>query len=187
MAPLDHFQAGIWKVSLDSLDNAGTTTIKWELPALRSYHTSALVGGKLDIHAGCLASGRLATLHAYDLTGTTHTWHNPPNLAVVSEASNSPKSHRAHPPLDIYTPSTDAQSTVYPTPDPERPWLPRHRAAASPREGRLIDRTRRGWRLLDDAWLLLVTPPTSASSPSLELKRQGYVANPIVEFNAPTH
>ena len=29
--------------------------------------------GKLYIHAGCPASGRLATLHAYDLA--THTWH----------------------------------------------------------------------------------------------------------------
>lgn len=50
MAPLDRFQAGIWKASLDATD---TTT--WErlpavndnsdaAPALRSFHTSALAG-----------------------------------------------------------------------------------------------------------------------------------------------
>jgi len=53
MAPLDRFQAGIWKAPLGGLDT--TDTIPWErlpfinddsdaAPALRSYHASSLAG-----------------------------------------------------------------------------------------------------------------------------------------------
>ena len=53
MAPLDHFQAGVWKAPLDTLDTSDT--IPWErlpsvndnsdaAPAIRSYHASVLAG-----------------------------------------------------------------------------------------------------------------------------------------------
>ncbi|KAF8548867.1 galactose oxidase [Imleria badia] len=149
MAPLDRFQAGIWKAQLDELDSAAAIT--WErlptvnddsdaAPALRSYHASVLAGGKLYVHAGCPASGRLAELHAYDLA--THTWHRladapaqPRGGTAIAAISLSPKSELVlvrfggfagiqlpqdtPPPLDIYTPSTNTWSTVYPAPDPE--------------------------------------------------------------------
>lgn len=58
MAPLDRFQAGIWKVSLDGLDAADT--VPWErlpsvnddsdaVPALRSFHASVLAGVRVPI------------------------------------------------------------------------------------------------------------------------------------------
>lgn len=65
MAPLDRFQAGIWKAQLDQLDS--TSTLAWErlptvnddsdaAPALRSYHCSALAEvGLLSI---CYQFGR---------------------------------------------------------------------------------------------------------------------------------
>lgn len=53
--------------------------------------------GKLYIHAGCPASGRLATLHAYDLA--THTWHKladapeqPRGGTAIAAVSLSPSS-----------------------------------------------------------------------------------------------
>lgn len=186
MAPLDRFQAGVWKAPLDGLDAADT--VPWErlpavnddsdaAPALRSFHASVLAGvcisyrsssgahvrsqGRLYIHAGCPASGRLADLHAYDLA--THTWHKladapaeprggtaiaavslpsaselvlvrfggrssiPPSSAMLTKRQlgfagvQLPKiTQGSPPPLDIYTPSTNTWSTVYPAPDPEQ-------------------------------------------------------------------
>ncbi|KAF8436627.1 hypothetical protein L210DRAFT_1059974 [Boletus edulis BED1] len=120
-------------------------------PVLRSYHASALVRGKLYIHAGCPASGRLATLHAYDLA--THTWYKiadaparPRGGTAISAVSLTPDSELVlirfggfasfqlpqvtqgtPPPLHIYTPSTDTWSIVYPAPDPEHDF-PRARS-----------------------------------------------------------
>ncbi|KAF8436637.1 hypothetical protein L210DRAFT_3548824, partial [Boletus edulis BED1] len=155
MAPLDRFQAGIWKASLDTLDTPKRLPAVNDdsdvAPVLRSYHASALVRGKLYIHAGCPASGRLATLHTYDLA--THTWYKiadapaqPRGGTAISAVSLTPDSELVlirfggfasfqlpqvtqgtPPPLHIYTPSADTWSIVYPAPDPEHDF-PRARS-----------------------------------------------------------
>ncbi|KAG8221434.1 galactose oxidase [Butyriboletus roseoflavus] len=224
MGPLDRFQAGIWKAPLDGLDIADT--VPWErlpsvnddddsdaAPALRSFHASVLAGRKLYIHAGCPASGRLADLHAYDLT--THTWHKLADapteprggtaIAAVSLPSTSelvlvrfggfagvqlPKIKQGNPPpLDIYTPSTNTWSTVYPAPDPEHGFpgsrsvhglvpftIGNHTSTSGSVPVALLHHGERDASSLghagagvfwDDAWLLL-----ASSSPStLEWKR----------------
>ncbi|KAF9223076.1 galactose oxidase [Gyrodon lividus] len=152
MAPLDRCQSGIWRAQV------GSGELAWErvqcdneeedeAPALRSFHASVLAGGKLYVHAGCPASGRLATLHAYDLN--TNKWKKCADApaeprggtaiaAVIILSENSgereeviirfggfaghelPKvSEGAAPPLDIYTPSTNTWTTVCPAADPE--------------------------------------------------------------------
>ncbi|KAH0828774.1 galactose oxidase [Lanmaoa asiatica] len=225
MAPLDRFQAGIWKIPLDALDSADT--VPWQrlpsvnddsdaAPPLRSFHASVLAGGKIYIHAGCPESGRLSDLHAYDLA--THTWHKLADaptqprggtaIAAVSLSSTSEPvlirfggrsdmsplvlhsqdtmqvsravqlpqvTDGAPPPLDIYTPSTDTWSTVYPVADPEH-GFPGSRSVhglvpftAAPAVALLYHGERDASSLghagagvfWDDAWLLLTT-----SSPS---------------------
>lgn len=68
MMPLDPKQSGIWKgqilqneVIWEKLEGTG------DEPVTRSFHASVMANGKLYIHAGCPASGRLSTLHSYDL------------------------------------------------------------------------------------------------------------------------
>ncbi|KAF8121609.1 galactose oxidase [Boletus edulis] len=226
MAPLDRFQAGVWKASLDALDTPSTTTLAWErlpavnddsdaAPAVRSYHASALVRGKLYIHAGCPASGRLATLHAYDLA--THTWYRladapaqPRGGTAIAAVTLTPDSELVlirfggfagfqlpqvtqgtPPPLDIYTPSTDTWSTVYPAPDPEHgfpgarsvhglvPFVTRSNVTPERIPVALLHHGERDASSVghagagvfwDDAWLLVVTS-TSTSTPSLEWKK----------------
>ncbi|KAI0778731.1 galactose oxidase [Trametes elegans] len=76
MTPLDGTQTGIWKATLRSAPDA----VHWErlvavnedkAPAPRSYHTSVVHGDKLYVHAGCPATGRLGTLHAFDVKKNT--------------------------------------------------------------------------------------------------------------------
>ncbi|GAA5820213.1 hypothetical protein JCM11251_005530 [Rhodosporidiobolus azoricus] len=50
---------------------------KGEQPEARSFHTMTEADGKLYLHAGCPASGRLATLHSLDLT--SRTWSSLPS------------------------------------------------------------------------------------------------------------
>ncbi|GAA5898130.1 hypothetical protein JCM6882_003333 [Rhodosporidiobolus microsporus] len=44
---------------------------KGDQPEARSFHTMTSADGKLYLHAGCPASGRLPTLHSLDLTSLT--------------------------------------------------------------------------------------------------------------------
>jgi hypothetical protein len=95
MTPLDRLSAGPWRALMPS------NPVQWqrlsevnedEAPEPRSYHTSLFfaVGsnafhltvtcyifsraqGKLYIHAGCPTSGRLNTLHAYDVSSNRWT------------------------------------------------------------------------------------------------------------------
>jgi len=79
MAPLESGQAGFWCGELTK-NNGG---ISWKRlspgnadqePAPRSYHTSVAYAGKIYIHAGCPESGRLNTLHSFDLS--SHSWNS---------------------------------------------------------------------------------------------------------------
>ncbi|KAF8444134.1 hypothetical protein L210DRAFT_3534039 [Boletus edulis BED1] len=203
MAPLDRFQAGIWKASLDTLDTPKRLPAVNDdsdvAPVLRSYHASALVRGKLYIHAGCPASGRLATLHAYDLA--THTWYKiadapaqPRGGTAISAVSLTPDSELVLIRFGgnfYYMPSTNTWLTVYPAPDPEHgfpgarsvhglvPFVIRTNATL---EGIPVALLHHGERdassvghagagvFWNDAWLLVVTS-TSTSTPSLEWKK----------------
>ncbi|KIJ62350.1 hypothetical protein HYDPIDRAFT_94603 [Hydnomerulius pinastri MD-312] len=176
MAPLDRYQSGIWKAHFGALGDADKLAWERlecanddsvEAPALRSYHSSVLAGvraspasfgdrlivqcswcqGKLYIHAGCPASGRLAALHAYDLN--TNKWQQCADapaeprggtaIATVALPSSSSVKHEeviirfggfagyelpkvtdgATLPLDIYTPSNNTWATIYPAADPD--------------------------------------------------------------------
>ncbi|KAH9942947.1 galactose oxidase [Amylocystis lapponica] len=80
MAPLDREEAGVWRGELTNASTNGQGIIWTRLPVVnkddgpepRSYHTAVAHAGKIYIHAGCPASGRLNTLHSFDLTN--HTW-----------------------------------------------------------------------------------------------------------------
>ncbi|KAI0361023.1 galactose oxidase [Trametes cingulata] len=76
MTPLDGAQVGIWKAAISSGEEShgASGSVQWEriaalnedeAPAPRSYHTAVAHGNKLYIHAGCPATGRLGTLHAF--------------------------------------------------------------------------------------------------------------------------
>ncbi|KAG1867107.1 hypothetical protein C8R48DRAFT_704240 [Suillus tomentosus] len=144
MTPLDPKQAGIWKgqilqnkVIWEKLEGKG------DEPVTRSFHASVLANGKLYIHAGCPASGRLSTLHSYDLQSSL--WSlcaDAPDPArggtaiasvkLPSSSSNEEVIIRfggfagyqlptsTPPPLDIYTPSTNSWTTVVPSSDPQQ-------------------------------------------------------------------
>ncbi|KAI5981010.1 galactose oxidase [Pisolithus albus] len=94
---------------------------------------------KLYIHAGCPSTGRLATLHAYDLE--SNTWkrcadapgepRGGTSIALVAFASLQEQvvirfcgfagfelPTVTLPPLDVYIPSTDTWLTLTPSPDP---------------------------------------------------------------------
>ncbi|RPD65121.1 hypothetical protein L227DRAFT_280213 [Lentinus tigrinus ALCF2SS1-6] len=75
MTPLEAYQAGVWKATVPS-SQGPQQSVRWEriaagnedeAPASRSYHTAVVHGGNIYVHAGCPASGRLTTLHAFDL------------------------------------------------------------------------------------------------------------------------
>lgn len=71
MAPLDRASAGPWKarLSLEGVEWQRLVAINEdESPEPRSYHGAVLFEGKLYIHAGCPESGRLSTLHSFDLS-----------------------------------------------------------------------------------------------------------------------
>ncbi|KAI0783334.1 hypothetical protein C8Q75DRAFT_795498 [Abortiporus biennis] len=95
MAPLSLYQSGVWRASIGGEDGLqsvrgnegeenqdhGHEQVKWErvvslndeeAPESRSYHCAVTCGGEMFIHAGCPTSGRLSTLHSFDLK--THTW-----------------------------------------------------------------------------------------------------------------
>ncbi|KAG6334279.1 hypothetical protein ID866_4807 [Astraeus odoratus] len=150
MAPLDRFQSGIFRTSVGDQALTDAEELRWdrleatnedaaEAPELRSYHASALVGGKLYIHAGCPSKGRLATLHAYDLA--SHTWEKradapgePRGGTSIAAVALPSKEEQViirfggfagqelptvtPPPLDVYTPSTDTWSALTPAADP---------------------------------------------------------------------
>ncbi|KZT72908.1 galactose oxidase [Daedalea quercina L-15889] len=69
MAPLDPGQAGVWRGEL----TAGQGHVAWDHisaeggPEPRSYHTTAIINGKMYIHAGCPTTGRLSDLHSFDI------------------------------------------------------------------------------------------------------------------------
>ncbi|RDX51881.1 hypothetical protein OH76DRAFT_1462928 [Lentinus brumalis] len=76
MSPLDPYQAGIWKATIHS-SQGPQQSVRWEritagnedeAPISRSYHTVVAHGDTLYVHAGCPDSGRLNTLHGFDLT-----------------------------------------------------------------------------------------------------------------------
>ncbi|KAI5993935.1 hypothetical protein EDD15DRAFT_2106962, partial [Pisolithus albus] len=75
LSPLDRFQLDVFKASGYRTAHLGrlesTSDESDEVQALRSYHASVLAGSKLYIHAGCPSTGRLATLHAYNLESNT--------------------------------------------------------------------------------------------------------------------
>ncbi|KIK92879.1 hypothetical protein PAXRUDRAFT_829555 [Paxillus rubicundulus Ve08.2h10] len=152
MAPLDRYQSGIWKAHV-RLDEPAWERVQCvneegdEAPEPRSFHASALAGGKIYVHAGCPASGRLATLHAYDLSA--NEWQKRADApaeprggtaiaAVTLPCENLAEREQviirfagfagyqlprvnegAALPLDIYTPSTNTWATVFPAADPE--------------------------------------------------------------------
>ncbi|KAF8444116.1 hypothetical protein L210DRAFT_3533887 [Boletus edulis BED1] len=98
MTPLDRFQAGIWKASLDALDTPSTTTLALErlptvnhdsdaAPALRIQATMPL--RKLYIHAGCPASGRLATDTWYRLADAPAQHRGGTAIATVTLTPDS--------------------------------------------------------------------------------------------------
>ncbi|KAI0660617.1 galactose oxidase [Cubamyces menziesii] len=83
MTPLDTHQAGVWKASLNlgQGSHGPVGSVRWErvfatnedgAPTPRSYHTSVVHEGKIYIHAGCPETGRLGTLHAFDVQ--TRAW-----------------------------------------------------------------------------------------------------------------
>ncbi|CAD6949891.1 unnamed protein product [Tilletia laevis] len=128
MAPLDGEEhTAIWRFSTEEkcwerFETSG------ERPVPRSYHTAAVAGGKLYIHAGCPQSGRLSTLHALDLK--TFRWHSlasapgPERGGTVIAAIPSPFTDSTEDlvlarwggfcgdelggPLDIYDPAKDS-------------------------------------------------------------------------------
>ncbi|OSD06230.1 galactose oxidase [Trametes coccinea BRFM310] len=78
MIPLDPHQVGVWKATIEfGQDPHGELgSVLWEriaasneeqAPESRSYHTAVAYNDKLYVHAGCPATGRLSTLHAFDL------------------------------------------------------------------------------------------------------------------------
>lgn len=142
MSPLPHEQAGIWKAKLA---NDASDAIHWEhlkyptenAPDIRSYHCSVAHNGKIYIHAGCPTSGRLSTLHAFDIA--TQTWEvladapEPPRggtaLALVEIPDLGPILIRyggfsgSELPfeagiIDVYVINTNQWHTIHPTPDP---------------------------------------------------------------------
>ncbi|KAI6169853.1 galactose oxidase [Pisolithus thermaeus] len=150
MSPLDRFQSGIFKASVGDQTLRDIDRLIWErlestndeseeAPALRSYHASALAGDKLYIHAGCPSTGRLATLHAYDLA--SNTWERRADapgeprggtsITLVAFPSLQEQviirfggfagfelPNVTPPPLDVYIPSADTWLTLTPSPDP---------------------------------------------------------------------
>ena len=74
MAPLA--EEGLWQYDLATSRWRNLAT-SGDKPPMRSYGTAATAGGKLYIHAGCPASGRLGTLHALDLA--TLSWTQLPD------------------------------------------------------------------------------------------------------------
>ncbi|OJT04461.1 Nitrile-specifier protein 5 [Trametes pubescens] len=75
MTPFDQHQIGIWKAIVDQ-GGQGAHGIRWEriaplnedrAPSPRSYHTAVVHGEKIYVHAGCPDTGRLSTLHAFDV------------------------------------------------------------------------------------------------------------------------
>ncbi|TDL29587.1 galactose oxidase [Rickenella mellea] len=71
MAPIGPPQAGIWRASLKDggpLHWERVTAVNEnEAPQPRSYHAIAFSSGKVYIHAGCPASGRLNDLYSFDV------------------------------------------------------------------------------------------------------------------------
>ncbi|GAA5858183.1 hypothetical protein JCM1840_001076 [Sporobolomyces johnsonii] len=69
-------EAGIWEFDAQKEQWTELET-KGDQPEPRSFHTMCALDGKLYLHAGCPASGRLTMLHALDLT--TMTWARLPD------------------------------------------------------------------------------------------------------------
>ncbi|CDO73082.1 hypothetical protein BN946_scf185007.g136 [Trametes cinnabarina] len=79
MTPLDPYQVGVWRAAIEFSGwepHGGFGSVVWEriaasnedqAPETRSYHTAVAYDNKLYIHAGCPATGRLSTLHAFNL------------------------------------------------------------------------------------------------------------------------
>lgn len=106
MAPLEHPHTGVWR---GQLFQSGKDNVVWEhltaegSPEPRSYHTAIsldvrsgsttpvliltrtiiVVQNTMYIHAGCPATGRLSTLHSFDLA--THKWQ------ALSSAPDPPR------------------------------------------------------------------------------------------------
>jgi len=174
----------------------------------------------LYVHAGCPASGRLAALHDYDLV--THAWHKladapaqPRGGTVIAAVSLSPGADLVlirfggfagiqlpqdiPPPLDIYTPSSDTWSTVYPAPDPEH-GCPGPRSVHGLVPFTSVTQTSVPVALLyhgernassighagagvfwDDAWLLVTTSTSNPSTSGLQWKKLPVDGNPAPE------
>ena len=131
MTPLDAFQVGVWKATINASDGP-QQSVTWEriaaaneeqAPESRSYHASVAHGVRtliyhlgqrpsfaalllvythwipqdnIYIHAGCPASGRLSTLHAFNvkdgawkhLTSAPEPGRGGTSLAAITVAGN---------------------------------------------------------------------------------------------------
>ncbi|KAF8125431.1 hypothetical protein EV363DRAFT_1586337 [Boletus edulis] len=119
MAPLNHFQAGIWKASLDALDTPSTTTLAWErLPPSTTIRTLPRLWG-VSYPTFYI---RLADAPAQPRGGTaiaTVTLTPDSELVLIRFGGFAgfqllQVTQGTPPPLHIYTPSTDTWSTVSP-------------------------------------------------------------------------
>ncbi|EMD42184.1 hypothetical protein CERSUDRAFT_90787 [Gelatoporia subvermispora B] len=141
MAPLDNAQAGVWRGTLDIPSGVTWERIaavnEEEVPETRSFHASAILEDKIYIHAGCPASGRLSSLHAFDiasrkwlaLASAPEPVRGGTVLAATSLPSAGPVLVRyggfsgyelpSEPgTIDVYSISNDRWHTTQPAPDP---------------------------------------------------------------------
>ncbi|KAI0715002.1 galactose oxidase [Earliella scabrosa] len=144
MAPLDPYQTGVWKALID-LGKGAPQSVRWEritaanedeAPAPRSYHTAVAHGDRIYVHAGCPETGRLSTLHAFDVKGLRWKTLAPApdpgrgGTALIATKVAGEKDvllryggfcgHElpAAGEVDIYVVSVDRWATVQPTADP---------------------------------------------------------------------
>ncbi|KAF8129599.1 galactose oxidase [Boletus edulis] len=108
MAPLDRFQAGVWKPSLDALDTPSTTTLAWErLPAVNDDSDTPADAPTRSRGGSAIAAVTLtrdSELVPIRFGGF--------QLPQVTQGTSTP--------LDIYyMPNTNTWLIVYPAPDPE--------------------------------------------------------------------
>ncbi|KAI0639962.1 galactose oxidase [Trametes polyzona] len=150
MTPFDARQIGVWKATVDDpgqgVQGTGGSNLRWErlvatnedqAPSPRSYHTAVAHAGKLYIHAGCPDTGRLSTLHAFDISERLWKILAPAPepgrggtcLVAVTLAASQEVLLRyggfsgfelptAAGTIDVYSVAEDKWSTVEPSPDP---------------------------------------------------------------------
>ncbi|KAI0828956.1 galactose oxidase [Trametes gibbosa] len=149
MTPFDPHQIGIWKTAVElgqDAHGAASSGLYWDriaalndeqAPSPRSYHTAVAHGGKLYVHAGCPDTGRLATLHAFNVKermwealasapepgrgGTClvgATINGTENLLLRYGGFSGQELPETLGSIDIYSIEQDTWWTVQPAPDP---------------------------------------------------------------------